>query len=109
MQKALNVSIHAAHYAMAANFAKLPGFCGPPIMRSMPTARRFPPPGTLEEHNQACFIVKNRNGQGACVCLLRGGAGETRGGQAAHPRRGPAHRRPTLLKPRELNTRRFPV
>ena len=27
------------------------------------TARRFPPPWTLEEANNACFIVRDRNGQ----------------------------------------------
>jgi hypothetical protein len=26
-------------------------------------ARRFPPPWTLEEHNEACFIVKDAAGQ----------------------------------------------
>jgi hypothetical protein len=25
--------------------------------------RRFPPPWTIEEHNNACFIVKDHNGQ----------------------------------------------
>jgi len=25
--------------------------------------RRFPPPWTLEEHNDACFIVRDKNGQ----------------------------------------------
>jgi hypothetical protein len=25
------------------------------------TARRFPPPWTVEDHNDACFIVKDRN------------------------------------------------
>ncbi len=29
----------------------------------MPSARRFPPPWTIEEHNDACFIVKDHNGQ----------------------------------------------
>ena len=29
----------------------------------MPTARRFPPPWTVEEHNDACFIVRDKNGQ----------------------------------------------
>jgi hypothetical protein len=24
--------------------------------------RRFPPPWTVEDHNEACFIVKDRNG-----------------------------------------------
>ena len=26
---------------------------------SMPSARRFPPPWTIEENNDACFIVKD--------------------------------------------------
>jgi hypothetical protein len=30
--------------------------------RSCPT-RRFPPPWTLEENNDACFIVRDKNGQ----------------------------------------------
>ena len=30
---------------------------------SMPTSRRFPPPWTLEEMNNACFIVRDKNGQ----------------------------------------------
>ena len=30
--------------------------------------RRFPPPWSIEEHNDACFIVKDRRGQAlACV------------------------------------------
>jgi hypothetical protein len=29
----------------------------------MPSTRHFPPPWTVEEHNQACFIAKDRNGQ----------------------------------------------
>ena len=33
------------------------------IIRSMPAARRFPPPWTIQEHNEACFIVKNTTGQ----------------------------------------------
>ena len=31
--------------------------------RPMPSARRFPPPWTIEEHNDACFIVKDATGQ----------------------------------------------
>jgi hypothetical protein len=30
----------------------------------MPTLRRFPPPWTIEEYNDACFIVRDKNGQG---------------------------------------------
>jgi len=29
----------------------------------MLSVRRFPPPSTIEEHNNACFIVKDANGQ----------------------------------------------
>ncbi len=29
----------------------------------MPSARRLPPPWTVEEHNNACFIVKDATGQ----------------------------------------------
>jgi hypothetical protein len=29
----------------------------------MPAARRFPPPWIIEEHNKACFIVRDKNGQ----------------------------------------------
>ena len=29
----------------------------------MPYARRFPPPWTVEDKNNACFIVRDANGQ----------------------------------------------
>ncbi len=29
----------------------------------MPSTRRFPPPWIVEEHNCACFIVKDASGQ----------------------------------------------
>ncbi len=29
----------------------------------MPSERRFPPPWTIEEHNDACFIVRDNTGQ----------------------------------------------
>jgi hypothetical protein len=29
----------------------------------MPSARRFPPPWTIDEANDACFIVRDHNGQ----------------------------------------------
>jgi hypothetical protein len=32
--------------------------------------RRFPPPWSVDEHNDACFIVKDKNGQAlAYVCF----------------------------------------
>ena len=39
--------------------------------RSIATARRFPPPWTIEEHNNACFIVKDAAGQALGYFLLR--------------------------------------
>jgi len=29
----------------------------------MPAARRFPPPWTIDEHNDACFIVRDKTGR----------------------------------------------
>ncbi len=29
----------------------------------MPDRRRFPPPWSIEEHNEACFIVRDGTGQ----------------------------------------------
>jgi len=29
----------------------------------MPTSRRFPPPWSIEEHNNACFIMNDADGQ----------------------------------------------
>jgi hypothetical protein len=31
--------------------------------RSIPTARRFPPPWSIDEANNACFIVRDSTGQ----------------------------------------------
>jgi hypothetical protein len=35
------------------------------------TARRFPPPWTVEELNDACFVVRDANGQQLRSCLRR--------------------------------------
>ena len=32
------------------------------LLGLMPAARRFPQPWTVEDHNDACFIVKDRSG-----------------------------------------------
>jgi hypothetical protein len=40
--------------------------------------RRFPPPWTLEENNDACFIVKDATGPGAGLRLFRGKKGNRR-------------------------------
>jgi hypothetical protein len=36
--------------------------------------RRFPPPRSVEEHNQACFIVRDKSGQALGYSVLRGGS-----------------------------------
>jgi hypothetical protein len=38
---------------------------------SMPP-RHFPPPWSVEEHNDACFIVRDNNVAQLCVYLFRG-------------------------------------
>jgi len=44
-----------------------------PIQRRSPcAARRFPPPWTLDEANDACFIVRDHNGQALAYVYLRG-------------------------------------
>jgi endo-1,4-beta-D-glucanase Y len=41
----------------------------------MPAARRFPPPWTLEENNDACFIVRDHNGQALAYVYFEEEAG----------------------------------
>jgi hypothetical protein len=36
---------------------------GVPLPFDQPSPRRFPPPWTIEELNDACFVVSNHNGQ----------------------------------------------
>lgn len=33
------------------------------VVGAKPMSRRFPPPWTVEEYNDACFIVRDQNGQ----------------------------------------------
>jgi hypothetical protein len=51
----------------------------------MPTARRFPPPWTVDEYNDACFIVRDHNGQALAYLYFEEKPGRPGGGQAAHP------------------------
>jgi hypothetical protein len=38
----------------------------------MPLARRFPPPWSVEEYNDACFVVKDGGGQKLGYFYFRG-------------------------------------
>jgi hypothetical protein len=40
----------------------------------MPSPRRFPPPWTIEEANDACFIVRHKNGQALGYFIFEDGA-----------------------------------
>jgi len=57
----------------------------------MLSARRFPPPWTVEE-TAPCFIVRDAKQQVLAFVLLRGRARKADDGQAAHPQRGAADR-----------------
>jgi hypothetical protein len=37
----------------------------------MPSARRFPPPWIVDEHNNACFIVKDASGRRSAISELK--------------------------------------
>jgi hypothetical protein len=62
------------------------------------TGPRFPPPWSIGEYNDACFTVRDNNGQQLAYVyfedeLFRGRTGPPLGGQAFDARRGAAHRR----------------
>jgi hypothetical protein len=48
----------------------------------MPTARRFPPPWTVGERCDACFIVRDASGQALGYFYFEDEAGTPLGGQA---------------------------
>jgi hypothetical protein len=54
-------------------------------------ACRFPPPWLVEEQ-EACFTVRDGNGQALAYVYFEEDPGTPRGGQVAHPRRGSADR-----------------
>jgi hypothetical protein len=54
--------------------------------------RRFPPPWSVEE-TDACFIVRDHNGQALAYTYFEKRARKSLGGAPPHPRRSPAHRR----------------
>ena len=61
------------------------------VMPGMPQ-RRFPPPWSVEEMNDACFIVRDQNGHALAYRLFRKRARATGSCQPAHQRRGAADR-----------------
>jgi hypothetical protein len=54
------------------------------------TARRFPPPWTFEEANNACFIVKDANGVAVSYVYFEDEPGRRAGSQSHDQGRGPA-------------------
>jgi hypothetical protein len=54
--------------------------------------RRFPPPWSVEE-TDACFIVRDHNGQALAYVYFEEEPGRRAAAKAAHARRGPALRR----------------
>jgi hypothetical protein len=50
------------------------------------SSRRFPPPWSVEEMNDACFIVKDHAGQALAYGLFRGGARPALSGKIAGAR-----------------------
>ena len=63
-------------------------------LRRLPQ-RCFPPPSSVDEADpkldRRCLIVRDANGQALAYVYFEGESRKTRGGQAAHSRRGPAH------------------
>jgi hypothetical protein len=55
-----------------------------PTSGAMPEPRRFPPPWSVEE-TDACFIVRDKNGQALAYVYFEGEPGRARGGEAPHP------------------------
>jgi hypothetical protein len=58
---------------------------------AMNGGRRFPPPWSVEEQ-EACFVVRDQDGQQLAYVYFRGRAGAAISGQAAQQRRGTADR-----------------
>jgi hypothetical protein len=52
--------------------------CRSMLPRSIPSARRFPPPWTIKEANDACFVVKDHHGQALAYVYLSPAVGRRR-------------------------------
>ncbi len=55
----------------------------------MPAARRFPPPWIVEEHNNACFIVRDASGQALGYFYFEAEPGQALDREAAHTKDEP--------------------
>ena len=60
----------------------------------MPAARRFPPPCMIEEHNNACFIVRDDTGQALGYFYFEDEPGRRSAAKLLTPRRGAAMTKP---------------
>ena len=69
-----------------------PPLAWPVVHSAAAEVRRFPPPWTTEE-TDACFTVRDANGQALAYVYFEDEPGRRAGRQSADPRRGPAHRR----------------
>jgi hypothetical protein len=47
-----------------------------PSLCSLLSRHRFPPPWILELHNDACFIVRDKNGQASAISISRRSRGD---------------------------------
>jgi len=84
-------------------------FCG--YHRSMPAARRFPPPWIVEEHNNACFVVRDATGQAPGISISRRSSVGARR-PSCSPRTRPAawrQTKPSCRSLRERSNRRVTV
>ena len=59
--------------------------------RPMPSARRFPSPWIVEEHADACFIVKDATGQALGYFYFDDKPQRRSATKLTDPRRGPSH------------------
>jgi hypothetical protein len=50
------------------------------------TARGFPPPWTVEEYNDACFIVRDHNGQQLAYVYFEDESGRRSAAKLTHQR-----------------------
>ena len=65
----------------------------------MPDRRRFPPPWSIEEHNEACFIVRDGTGQALGYFYFEEEPGRRSAAKPLTKDEAPTAARRTALKP----------